>query len=59
MCPAITTNNRKNGPFLIVAGNLSISAFESANRVYSTNGICPTITTKHNNNIVKIIEEYE
>lgn len=49
--------NRKNGPFLIVAGNLSISAFESVNRVYSIDGICPTITTK--DNAVKIIEEYE
>ena len=57
MCPTITTNNRKNGPFLIVAGSLSISAFESVNRVYSIDGICPTITTK--DNAVKIIEEYK
>ena len=46
MCPTLTTNLYKSGPFLIVSGKIENLRYEKSQRVYSTLGIAPTLTTK-------------
>jgi DNA (cytosine-5)-methyltransferase 1 len=46
VCPTLTTVQHKNGPLLIMTGKVMYTVFESGQRVYSPEGICPTLTTK-------------